>query len=88
MRAVAAALAAIVLSGFLAGPADASAGRAARPPAVCSSTSHGALAARISRDIQAARRGRVSAVAVEVDDPGTGLVSGSTAAGISTPPAW
>jgi beta-lactamase class A len=42
--------------------------------AVCRSSSHGALAARINRGIQAARRGRVSAVAVAVDDPGIGLV--------------
>jgi beta-lactamase class A len=41
--------------------------------AVCSSSSHPALAAKIARDIQAARRGRVSTVAVAVDDPGLGL---------------
>jgi beta-lactamase class A len=40
---------------------------------VCSSSSHATLAARIGRDIQSARRGRVSSVAVAVDDPGTGL---------------
>jgi len=42
-------------------------------PAVCSSSAHPALAARIGRDIAAARRGRVSAVAVAVDDPGAGI---------------
>ncbi len=51
---------------------------AARPatgaaPAVCTSSAHPALAARISRDIGAARRGRVSTVAVAVDDPGAGI---------------
>ena len=59
----------------LARPAGASASvrGAAAPSAVCRSSSHPALAARISGDIQAAGRGRVSAVAVAVDDPGTGL---------------
>ena len=47
--------------------------QAAGVSAVCWSSSHPALAARISRDIGAARRGRVSAVAVAVDDPGAGL---------------
>jgi hypothetical protein len=40
---------------------------------LCRSSSHPALAARLARDIAAARRGRVSAVAVGVDDPGQGL---------------
>jgi hypothetical protein len=39
----------------------------------CTSFSHPALAARITRDIQAARRGRVSTIAVGVDDPGVNL---------------
>jgi beta-lactamase class A len=43
-------------------------------PAICRSSSHPALAARISGDIQAARRGRVSSVAVAVDAPAAGLV--------------
>jgi len=47
---------------------------AAAAPRLCSSSSHPALAARISRGIEAARRGRVSFVAVEVDDPGAGVV--------------
>jgi beta-lactamase family protein len=41
---------------------------------LCSSSSHAALAARVSRGIEAARRGRESFVAVEVDDPGAGVV--------------
>src|SRR6201984_84931 len=41
--------------------------------AICRSSSHPALAARISGDIQAARRGRVSSVAVAVDAPAAGL---------------
>jgi beta-lactamase class A len=53
------------------------AGAAAEAVAVssvsCSSSAHPGLAARIARDIQAARRGRVSAVAVGVDDPGMRL---------------
>ncbi|HEX6523836.1 MAG TPA: serine hydrolase [Streptosporangiaceae bacterium] len=40
---------------------------------VCSSSSHPALAAKLTRDIQAARRGRVSTVAVRVDDPAARL---------------
>src|SRR5579859_1801292 len=58
---------------LLARPASAAAGGAAMSPAVCSSASHPALAARLARDIQAARRGRVSTVAVRVEDPGLGL---------------
>jgi len=46
---------------------------AAVSPARCSSSSHPALAARLARDIQAARRGRVSTVAVRVEAPGLGL---------------
>jgi len=50
-------------------------GRAvAAAPGLCSSPSHAALAARISRGIEAARHGRESFVAVEVDDPGAGIV--------------
>jgi hypothetical protein len=40
---------------------------------VCGSSSHPSLAAKLARDIQAAQRGRVSAVAVGVDDPGRGV---------------
>jgi hypothetical protein len=39
----------------------------------CKSSAHPALAARLDRDIDRALRGRVSAVAVGVDDPGQGL---------------
>jgi beta-lactamase class A len=50
-------------------------GRAmAAAPGLCSSPSHATLAARISRGIEAARHGRESFVAVEVDDPGAGIV--------------
>src|SRR5690242_20659158 len=50
-------------------------GRAvAAAPGLCSSPSHAALAARISRGIEAARHGRESFVAVEVDDAGAGIV--------------
>src|SRR5690242_7432815 len=47
---------------------------AAAAPGLCSSPSHTALAARISRGIEAARHGRESFVAVEMDDPGAGIV--------------
>jgi beta-lactamase class A len=53
-----------------AGPA----GAASTSTAICASSSHPALAGRISRGVEAARRGRVSFVAVEVDDPGAGVV--------------
>jgi hypothetical protein len=66
--AVAAALTGVTLTALLARPADAASS------SVCSSSSHSALAARLSRDIAAARHGRVSAIAVEVDDPGIRLV--------------
>jgi beta-lactamase class A len=74
---VGAALLGAVLTAFPAWPAGAAAGmaadRAAASSAICSSSSHPALAARIGRDIRAAQRGRVSTVAVAVDDPGLGL---------------
>jgi beta-lactamase class A len=63
-----------VSTAFPAWPADAAVSQAAASSAICSSSSHPALAARLGRDILAARRGRVSAVAVGVNDPGTGLV--------------
>jgi beta-lactamase class A len=63
----------VALTAFPAWPAGAVAGRAAASPATCTSSSHPALAAKIGRDIAAARRGRVSTVAVAVDDPGLGL---------------
>jgi Beta-lactamase enzyme family len=70
----AAALVVPALLAGLAGPAGAAAGPAAASPALCASSSHPALAARIGRAIAAARRSRVSFVAVEVDDPGAGLL--------------
>jgi hypothetical protein len=67
------AVAALVLGSaavpFLVPAASASTGAAA----VCGSSSHTSLAAKLARDIQAAGRGRVSAVAVGVDDPGLGV---------------
>ena len=47
----------------------------------CTSAAHPAVAAALARDIQAARRGRSSTVAVWVDDPGAGItcsLSGSS----------
>ena len=41
--------------------------------ASCRSSAHPALAARLARDINRAQHGRVSAVAVGVDDPGRGV---------------
>jgi hypothetical protein len=66
--AFAAALLAAALSPFPAANAT------AVSQADCTSSSHPALAARLTGDIQAARRDRVSLVALEVDDPGLGLV--------------
>ncbi|HET9970719.1 MAG TPA: serine hydrolase [Streptosporangiaceae bacterium] len=47
---------------------------AAAAVGLCSSSAHPALAGRISRGIEAARHGRESFVAVEVDDPTAGVV--------------
>jgi beta-lactamase class A len=58
---------------FLARPARAAAGTAAVSATLCRSSSHSVLAAKVGGDIQAALRGRVSAAAVRVDDPGIGL---------------
>jgi len=62
---------------FAAGPARAAADPAVGPATVsrpvCTSSSHPALAARISQAIRTARQHRVSYVAVEVNDPGAGL---------------
>jgi beta-lactamase class A len=61
---------------LLSQPASAAASTAATPmtpsspSASCRSPAHPALAARLARDIDRALRGRVSAVAVGVDDPG------------------
>jgi len=62
---------------FAAGPASAAdpeASSTAAGPAICTSSSHPALAARIGRAIETARLRRVSFVAAEVDDPGAGLL--------------
>ncbi|HZR51198.1 MAG TPA: serine hydrolase [Streptosporangiaceae bacterium] len=67
---VAAALLGSASVSLLARPASAA---TAMSSVVCSSPSHPALAVRLTRDIQAARRGRVSTVAVRIDDPGLGL---------------
>jgi beta-lactamase class A len=67
--------AAILLTAAMAavlGP-SAAASAAAAPLPICRSASHPALAARLTADINAARRGRVSSVAVRVDDPAHGL---------------
>jgi beta-lactamase class A len=50
-----------------------SASAVAESSAICWSSSHASLAAGLSRDIESALRGRVSAVAVGVEDPGEGL---------------
>ena len=73
------AMAAVVLLGSfiaLAPPAPAATQASARPAAAtvaCTSAAHPAVAAALTRDIQAARRGRSSTVAVWVDDPGAGI---------------
>lgn len=58
----------------LAGPAaDGAASAAAAPLPVCRSAADPALAARLTSDINAARRGRSSTVAVRVDAPAQGV---------------
>jgi beta-lactamase class A len=69
---VAAALIGSALPALVASSAGA-AGTAAHSARFCRSSAHPALAARLTRDIQAAQHGRVSAVAVRVDDPGKRL---------------
>jgi beta-lactamase class A len=75
--ALTAALLGAALGPVLVWPPGAAAGQtAASPvtsPASCESASHPALAAKLAAGIRAARRGRVSVVAVQVDDPGLGL---------------
>lgn len=53
--------------------ANPAAARLAAATVVCTSKSHPATATALARDIQAARRGRSSTVAVWVDDPGAGI---------------
>lgn len=71
--AIGAALLGAALTALPAGSASAGTGLDAASSVECSSSSHPALAAKLARDIQAARRGRVSTLAVAVDDPGLGL---------------
>src|SRR3984885_9393788 len=67
VTAVATVLLGLVPVPLLAGPASASVSVS------CRSAAHPSLAARLDRDIDRALRGRVSAVAIGVDDPGQGL---------------
>jgi beta-lactamase class A len=62
-----------VLLGWIPIPVLAAPASAAGSAVSCESSSHPALAARLDRDIDRALRGRVSTVAVGVDDPGQGL---------------
>jgi beta-lactamase class A len=73
ISAATAALVGVALSPFLTVTASATVSQVAASSAVCTSASHPALAARLTGEIQAARRGRVSVVAVQVDNPGLGL---------------
>jgi beta-lactamase class A len=75
--------AASATSRAVAGPASANpaAANVAASAVACTSKSRPATAAALARDIQAARRGRSSTVAVWVDDPGAGItcsLSGSS----------
>lgn len=58
---------------LLSSPAGAAASPAAKPLPMCRSAANPALAARLTADINAARHGRVSTVAVRVDDPAGGV---------------
>jgi Beta-lactamase enzyme family len=62
-----------VLLGWVPVPLLAAPASAASSAVSCRSPSHPALAARLDHDIERALRGRVSEVAVGVDDPGQGL---------------
>lgn len=64
---------AAILLGWIPAVLLASPANAATSSVSCRSPSHHALAARLDRDIGRALRGRVSTVAVGVDDPGRGL---------------
>jgi hypothetical protein len=63
----------LAVSASAAAAPAAPAGAAAARSATCRSSSHPALAARLARGINRALRGRVSTVAVGVNDPGRGL---------------
>ncbi len=73
VRGVALVLLGSILVAFPAAAAGATDRPAAVSSAICRSSSHPALAAKLSRGIRAALHGRVSVVAVGVDDPGQGL---------------
>jgi beta-lactamase class A len=62
-----------VLTGSVTVPLLAQPASAATRSVRCTSSSHPALAAKLDHDIDRALRGRVSAVAIGVDDPGRGL---------------
>ena len=63
----------VVSLGWILVPLTAPPASAATSSVSCRSSSHRVLAARLDRDIDRALRGRVSVVAVGVDDPGRGL---------------
>jgi beta-lactamase class A len=73
IRAVAVAVLAAVPVLSLAPQAGAAVRSAAAGSGLCRSSAHPRLAARVGRDIDAARQGRVSEIALRVDDPGRGL---------------
>jgi Beta-lactamase enzyme family len=63
----------VVLTGSVTVPLLAQPASAATGSVRCTSSSHPALAAKLDHDIDRALRGRVSAVAIGVGDPGRGL---------------
>jgi beta-lactamase class A len=72
---------ALLAPGAPAARASSASASAAAGTVACTSAGHPAVAAALARDIQSARRGRSSTVAVWVDDPGAGItcsLSGST----------
>jgi beta-lactamase class A len=73
VRGVALVMLGSTLIAFPAAAAEATDRPAAVSSAICRSSSHPALAAKLTRGIRAALHGRVSVVAVGVDDPGQGL---------------
>jgi beta-lactamase class A len=73
IRAAAVAGLAVAPALSLAPPAGAADRAAAGPAGLCGSLAHPRLAARVGRDIDAARQGRVSQISLRVDDPGKGL---------------
>jgi len=57
-------------------------------PVSCRSSAHPSLAARMDRDIDRALRGRVSAVAIGVDDPGQRLQCWPTSLTVHVKNGW